>query len=270
MHCSWQNFVLRRHTCYTCHELAARSAMRRRWRLSGGDETIDWWRLTGLKKYTRWRACHIERGRSHQGWRTASAFGRDAVVQTCRGNMAARDATQGRRKAAGNTLHGASGLHPRVDRGDTWRAYLRNGGKAETRASATAGDAKALGRRFAGYGAGGGHSDAGSAAGGGWPRRGGKRKWRCGPNPVRRVILNNFFVLPGGGGDGWCRRHGSTMVTRHYVLWVQQCPQLCTVVSSTVWMTVRGGGRRCVGFGWAKQQVPSPWGENQFKLKFMQ
>ena len=61
MHCSWQNFVLRRHTCYTCHELAARSAMRRRWRLSGGDETIDWWRLTGLKKYTRWRACHIER-----------------------------------------------------------------------------------------------------------------------------------------------------------------------------------------------------------------
>ena len=58
----------------------------------------------------------------------------------------------------------------------------------------------------------------------------------------------------------------STMVTRHYVLWVQQCPRLCTVVSSTVWMTVRGGGRRCVGFGWAKQQVPSPWGENQFKL----
>ena len=131
-------------------------------------------------------------------------------------------------------------------------------------------DAKALGRRFAGYGAGGGRSDAGSAAGGGWPRRGGKRKWRCGPNPVRRVILNNFFVLPGGGGDGWCRRHSSTMVTRHYVLWVQQCPRLCTVVSSTVWMTVRGGGRRCVGFGWAKQQVPSPWGENQFKLKFMQ
>ena len=73
-------------------------------------------------------------------------------------------------------------------------------------------------------------------------------------------------VLPGGGGDGWCRRHSSTMVTRHYVLWVQQCPRLCTVVSSTVWMTVRGGGRRCVGFGWAKQQVPSPWGENQFKL----
>ena len=73
------------------------------------------------------------------------------------------------------------------------------------------------------------------------------------------------FVLPGGGGDGWCRRHSSTMVTRHYVLWVQQCPRLCTVVSSTVWMTVRGGGRRCVGFGWAKQQVPSPWGENQFK-----
>ena len=72
-------------------------------------------------------------------------------------------------------------------------------------------------------------------------------------------------VLPGGGGDGWCRRHSSTMVTRHYVLWVQQCPRLCTVVSSTVWMTVRGGGRRCVGFGWAKQQVPSPWGENQFK-----
>ena len=62
-----------------------------------------------------------------------------------------------------------------------------------------------------------------------------------------------------------CRRHSSTMVTRHYVLWVQQCPRLCTVVSSTVWMTVRGGGRRCVGFGWAKQQVPSPWGENQFK-----
>ena len=73
------------------------------------------------------------------------------------------------------------------------------------------------------------------------------------------------FVLPGGGGDGWCRRHSSTMVTRHYVLWVQQCPRLCTVVSSTVWMTVRGGGRRCVGFGWAQQQVPSPWGENQFK-----
>ena len=112
MHCSWQNFVLRRHTCYTCHELAARSAMRRRWRLS------------------------------------VSCF-----VFVC-------------------------------------------------------------------------------------------------------------FVLP---GDGWCHRHSSTMVTRHYVLWVQQCPRLCTVVSSTVWMTVRGGGRRCVGFGWAKQQVPSPLGENQFK-----
>ena len=47
--------------------------------------------------------------------------------------------------------------------------------------------------------------------------------------------------------------------------WVQQCPRLCTVVSSATWMAVRGGGRRCMGFGGAKQQVPSPWGEKQFK-----
>ena len=26
-----------------------------------------------------------------------------------------------------------------------------------------------------------------------------------------------FFVFLGGGGDGWCRRHSSTMFTRHYV-----------------------------------------------------
>ena len=52
--------------------------------------------------------------------------------------------------------------------------------------------------------------------------------------------------------------------------WVQQCPRLCTVVSSAAWMAVRGGGRRCMEFGGAKQQVPSPWGEKQFKLKFMQ
>ena len=79
-----------------------------------------------------------------------------------------------------------------------------------------------------------------------------------------------FFVFLGGGGDGWCRRHSSTMVTRHYVFWVQQCPRLCTVVSSAAWMAVRGGGRRCMGFGGAKQQVPSPWGGKQFKPKFMQ
>ena len=47
--------------------------------------------------------------------------------------------------------------------------------------------------------------------------------------------------------------------------WVQQCPRLCTVVSSAAWMAVRGGGRRCMGFGGPKQQVPSPWGEKQFK-----
>ena len=143
--------------------------------------------------------------------------GGDAIMQTCRGSMAARDATQGRRKAAGNALHGASCLHPRVDRGDTRRTSIRNGGKAETRATTAAGDAKALGRRFAGYGAGGGRGDAGSAARGGWARRGGKRKWRCGPASVRRVVLSIFFVFLGGGGDGWCRRHNSKMVTRHYV-----------------------------------------------------
>ena len=83
MHCSWQNFVLRRHTCYTCHELAARSAMRRRWRLSGGDETIDWWRLTGLKKYTRWRACHIERGGHAAQWSRDTTFFGFSNVHDC-------------------------------------------------------------------------------------------------------------------------------------------------------------------------------------------
>ena len=35
-------------------------------------------------------------------------------------------------------------------------------------------------------------------------------------------LLPGCFL--GGGGDGGCRWHSSKMVTRHYVLWVQQCP----------------------------------------------
>ena len=162
--------------------------------------------------------------------------------------MAARDATQGRRKATGNALNGESCLHPRVEWCDTRRPSLHHGGKAEARATTAAGDAKALGRRFAGYGAGGGRGDAGSVARGGWARRGGKRQWRCGPTSVRRVILSIFFVFLGGGGDGWCRRHSSTMVTRHYVFGfsnvhsttVHCCLVCCVDGSEGRWKEVHG------------------------------
>ena len=30
-------------------------------------------------------------------------------------------------------------------------------------------------------------------------------------------VVCRRFVFLGGGGDGWCRRHSSKMVSRHYV-----------------------------------------------------